>query len=141
MSLCHIPSASVDRSVFTCNGSRLPTAQSEWNNEAEPLTLWLEAAPRWKVQPAFIQVPEPPWPIAVRSLEFEYQASEDAAALEFVGWPYSLSVSHRWPLSLSAAGLGAQPCGPVPTASTASSPVKLPVFKGSLDTSSGQHIF
>ena len=32
-----------------------PAANSsvEWNNEAEPLTLWLEAAPGWKVQPAF----------------------------------------------------------------------------------------
>ncbi|MGA0437188.1 MAG: hypothetical protein ACO3PO_06405 [Limisphaerales bacterium] len=66
-----------------------PAANSsvEWNNEAEPLTFWLEATPGWKVQPASIQVPGPPMDHdrEVRSLEFECQASEDAAALEIRG--------------------------------------------------------
>ena len=106
MSLCHIPSASVDRSVFTCDAWRQQPV--EWNNEAgfDPLA---EAAPGWKVQPAFIQV-RTPWPDRkVRSLEFECQASEDAAHWKFVGWPYSLSVSH--PVALVSVGgwIGAQP--------------------------------
>ena len=66
-----------------------PAANSsvEWNNEAEPLTLWLEATLGWKVQPAFIQVPGPPMAHdrEVRSLEFECQASEDSVALEIRG--------------------------------------------------------
>jgi hypothetical protein len=55
-----------------------PNAQlkAHWNNEAEPLRLWVDAPPGWRIQPQLLTAPQGDRPetTEARGLEFEARA-------------------------------------------------------------------
>ncbi|UCC97377.1 MAG: hypothetical protein JSW66_16220 [Phycisphaerales bacterium] len=53
--------------------------KAHWNNEAEPLRLWIDAPAGWKVQPQLLAAPQgrEPETSEPRRLEFEVQAPAD----------------------------------------------------------------
>lgn len=57
-----------------------PDAQAHWNNEAEPLVLWAEPSPGWRVHSNYASTPNPPQAIDTRprTVEFEVEATPDA---------------------------------------------------------------
>jgi len=52
-----------------------------WNNEAEPLKLWIDPPPGWKAQPQFLTAPQgnQPETSEPRYIEFELRAAKDAS--------------------------------------------------------------
>ena len=59
-----------------------------WNNEAEPLTVWLKPSEGWESESALIQIPNPPVATdkSPRSLEFELIQSKDKPLHEITGY-------------------------------------------------------
>lgn len=57
------------------------TLQSHWNNEAEDMTLWLQAPDGWKLDRSHLTHPNPPQLVSdeARHFELEVQSPEDAA--------------------------------------------------------------
>jgi len=55
--------------------------KAHWNNEAEPLRLWVDPIPGWKVQPQLLTAPQgnQPQTSEPRHLEFELRAAPDAS--------------------------------------------------------------
>jgi len=55
--------------------------KAHWNNEAEPLKLWIEPPPGWRVNPQLLIAPqgEKPETSEPRHLEFEVRAPADAS--------------------------------------------------------------
>jgi hypothetical protein len=57
-----------------------PTSRAVWNNEAEPLRVWLDVPPDWVVESPLIEAPSAPEAAEsreTRQLEFEVQAPRD----------------------------------------------------------------
>jgi tetratricopeptide (TPR) repeat protein len=57
-----------------------PAQQAHWNNEAEPLRLWVDPPAGWQVSARLLQAPAVPEPVSreERALDFEVKAPEDA---------------------------------------------------------------
>lgn len=57
--------------------------KAHWNNEAEPLTLWLELPPAWQAQPQRLVASQPNQPESseARTLEFELRSPASAKGL------------------------------------------------------------
>ena len=55
--------------------------KAHWNNEAEPLKLWIEPPPGWKAQPQLLTAPQgnQPETSEPRHFEFELHAANDAS--------------------------------------------------------------
>jgi tetratricopeptide (TPR) repeat protein len=55
--------------------------KAHWNNEAEPLKLWIDPPPGWKVQPQLLTAPQgdKPETSEPRHVEFEIHAANDAS--------------------------------------------------------------
>jgi hypothetical protein len=55
--------------------------KAHWNNEAEPLQLWVDPVPGWQVQPQLLTAPQgsQPQTSEPRHLEFELQAAPEAS--------------------------------------------------------------
>ena len=55
--------------------------KAHWNNEAEPLKLWIDPAPGWKAQPQLLTAPQgnQPETSEPRHFEFELHAAKDAS--------------------------------------------------------------
>jgi hypothetical protein len=55
--------------------------KAHWNNEAEPLKLWIDPPPGWKVQPQLLIAPQGDQPETAepRHVEFEVRAPADAS--------------------------------------------------------------
>lgn len=58
-----------------------PAAGAHWNNEAEPLQLWVQPPPDWRVDLQRIEAPQPAAAVSdeVRHLEFELRAPPTAS--------------------------------------------------------------
>lgn len=54
--------------------------KAHWNNEAEPLKLWIDPPPGWKAQPQLLSAPhgDKPETSEPRHIEFELHAANDA---------------------------------------------------------------
>jgi tetratricopeptide (TPR) repeat protein len=67
------------------------TLKAHWNNEAEPLKLWLELPPAWQARPQLLVVSHPNQPESSepRQLEFELRTPADARG------KYKLT-AHAW---------------------------------------------
>jgi len=61
-----------------------------WNNEAEPLRVWLDAPPGWKVDRREARAPQPPAAVSTepREVQFELKAPPtlEAQAVEIPGY-------------------------------------------------------
>ena len=57
--------------------------KAHWNNEAEPLKLWIDLPPGWKAQPQLLIAPQgnQPETSEPRHLEFEVRAAADASGI------------------------------------------------------------
>ncbi|OHB65510.1 MAG: hypothetical protein A2168_00975 [Planctomycetes bacterium RBG_13_50_24] len=55
--------------------------KAHWNNEAEPVKLWIDPAPGWKAQPQLLTAPQgdKPETSEPRHVEFELHAANDAS--------------------------------------------------------------
>jgi len=55
--------------------------KAHWNNEAEPLKLWIDPPPGWKAQPQLLTAPQgdKPETSEPRHIEFELHAANDAS--------------------------------------------------------------
>ena len=55
--------------------------KAHWNNEAEPLKLWIDPPPGWKAQPQFLTAPQgnQPETSEPRHIEFEVRAAAEAS--------------------------------------------------------------
>jgi len=55
--------------------------KAHWNNEAEPLKLWIDPPPGWKAQPQLLTAPQgnQPETSEPRHIEFELRAANDAS--------------------------------------------------------------
>ena len=56
--------------------------EAHWNNEAQPLTMWIDAPPGWQVQQRLLMAPQGQKPETAepRHFEFEVRAAADARA-------------------------------------------------------------
>ncbi len=59
-----------------------PARKAHWNNEAEPLRVWLNVPPGWETEQRLIELPNPPTETSaeVRQASVELQASKSAPA-------------------------------------------------------------
>ena len=57
-----------------------PTAGVHWNNEADPLTIWIELPEGWSAETRLLNAPQPPQPESreTRVLDFELQSPKAA---------------------------------------------------------------
>jgi hypothetical protein len=55
-------------------------ARAHWNNEVDPLEVWVNAPPGWEVGPPAPTTPPPPEAVSVepREVQFELRAPDDA---------------------------------------------------------------
>ena len=65
-----------------------PIFAFHWNNEAEPLSVWVNPASGWKMASPLVQIPNPPAVTdkAPRIIEFELIQVQDAPASEISGY-------------------------------------------------------
>jgi len=63
--------------VFSPNQGR----RAHWNNEADPLEVWMNAPPGWTLSRKLLSTPNPPRPVSVeeREVELEVRAPDQAA--------------------------------------------------------------
>ncbi len=61
-----------------------PFATAHWNNEAEPLRLWIDAPAGWQIERPLLQAPQPSSPETSesRDLEFEIRSPAELASRE-----------------------------------------------------------
>ena len=54
--------------------------QAHWNNEVDPLEVWVRPPPGWEVDQGVLTAPAPPGAVSVepRELQFEVKASDEA---------------------------------------------------------------
>lgn len=83
-----VPAAVKPGEAVRVHLSFTPQATAHWNNEAEPMLVWLETPSEWKVQQTLSQLPQPASPESneVRHLEIEIKSSKRAKSQKLNGF-------------------------------------------------------